>query len=297
MPSTITTLPTPKYYNLKTTCHIHGWKNLAPFSWHATTQTLHFALMALDEAVDVSVKQVKNELVVEVTSRLKLKAGQKEFIHQAVTRALDLATETTGLYKISQSINPEYAFLVRRGAGRLLRAPSLWEDAAKTLFTTNCSWGLTKIMCNAACSPVFSQSTQQGAFPFPSAEKVARAGLVKLKEKMRVGYRAPYIKKLAQVLSKDAGAVNFDALTEHELREYFSRIQGFGPYATNHMLILCGFYNQVPVDSVVRAYIQAHYATDDYADFIASHYGPWGEYQWWGMKLEQIALRDNWLGD
>jgi len=297
MPVYISQILTPKYYNLKTTCHIHGWKNLAPFHWDEKTKTLHFALMALDEPLDIQVMQDKKLLTVAVTSFNKIKTAHKDFIQQAVSRALDLTTDTTELYKISKTINPGTTALIKQGAGRLLRAPSLWEDAAKTLFTTNCSWSLTKIMSAAACSSVFSQVTLQNTFPFPSAEKISRITAAKLKEKMRVGYRAPFIKNLAKVLSQENDLTRFDRLSEHDLREFFSNINGFGPYATNHMLILCGFYNQVPVDSVVRAYIQTHYATTDYTDFIETHYGAWGEYKWWGMKLEQMLLRDNWLGD
>lgn len=297
MPVYVSQLLTPKYYNLKTTCHIHGWKNLAPFHWDEKTKTLHFALMAPDEPVDIQVEQDKKYLIITVTSLTRLKTFHKDFIQHAVNRALDLSTDTTELYKLSKTINPASAALIKQGAGRLLRAPCLWEDAAKTLFTTNCSWALTKIMSAAACSSVFSQATSQNAFPFPSAEKISRITPAKLKDKMRVGYRAPFIKNLAKVFSKENDLTRLERFSENDLRAFFSNINGFGPYATNHILILCGFYNQVPVDSVVRTYIQNHHATTDYADFIETHYGAWGEYKWWGMKLEQMLSRDNWLGD
>ena len=287
----------PQYYNLKTTCHIHGWKNLAPFAWDDDAGTLSFAMLVDDRPVDVTTKQLNDDILVDVASPAALKSTQKELINAAVSRALDLETDTRDLYKLSKSINSYYGALVKKGAGRMLRSPSLWEDAAKTLFTTNCSWDLTRIMCRSACSPNFSIATAQGDYPFPNVEKIARVTETRLKEKMRVGYRAGYLKNLAKRLKQEGDCLHIENSTEEELRAFFGNIEGFGPYATNHMLVLCGFYTQIPVDSVVRSYLKEYHQTEDYLDYIESYYGKWGQYKWWGMRLEQIANRTNWLGD
>lgn len=297
MRSYINKIKAPKYYNLRTTCHIHGWKNLAPFSWDESNHYLHFALLAEDEPVEVSAQQHNDDIVIETVSRSVLNADKKARVSNAVIRALDLAADTTELYRLSKSINSEYGALVRNGAGRMLRAPTLWEDAAKTLFTTNCSWGLTKIMCQSACSANFSVATARGAYPFPAIEKICRAPVPRLKDKMRVGYRAAYLKNLAARLKQDRSSVDIEKLTENELRHYFGSIQGFGPYATNHILVLCGVYNQIPVDTVVKSYLQQHHQTEDYLDYIDSSFGKWGEYKWWGLKLEMMINGANWLGD
>ena len=287
----------PKYYSLKTTCHIHGWKNLAPFSWDEDRRCLAFAVLAEEAAVEITVKQENDYISLVAVSHAALNARQKDSVNTAVIRALDLATETTELYKLSKSIKSEYGVMVKNGAGRMLRSPSLWEDAAKTLFTTNCTWGLTQIMCNSACSSIFSLATPKGVYPFPDVDKVARTTVNKLKDKMRVGYRADYLKNLALNLKHDRQSLHIEAYSEDELRSYFGSLKGFGAYATNHMLVLCGFYTQIPVDTVVKAYVKEQHHTDDCADFIEMFYDKWGEYRWWGMRLEQIANNSNWLGD
>ena len=276
---------------------MHGWKNLAPFSWNENKQCLNFALLANNEPVEVAVEQHNGDIVITLISLSALNAIQQAIVNDAVIRALDLTTDTTELYRLSKSINSKYATLVRKGAGRMLRSPTLWEDAAKTLFTTNCSWGLTKIMCQSACSANFSVATAQGGYPFPAVDKICRSTETRLKEKMRVGYRAGFLKKLAAVLKQDQGSMDIENFSEDELRHYFGSLAGFGPYATNHILVLCGFYNQIPVDSVVKSYIKQRHQTDDCINYIESCYEKWGEYKWWGMKLEMIASSANWLGD
>ena len=287
----------PRFYNLKTTCHSHGWKNLAPFSWHENDQSLLFSLFVCGEPIGVKVRQDNNQVNVDAVSHVKLNAEQKALLNSAVARSLDLHTDTTELYKLARSVKTRYGSLVANGAGRILKAPSLWEDAAKTLFTTNCSWALTKNMCNLACSRKFSVATPLGVYPFPLREKISRATAVKLKNDMRVGYRAAYLKQLAISMGKSHIEQEIQTMSENEVRKYFSGISGFGSYATNHLMLLCGYFNEIPIDSMVKTYIKNHYHTEKYSDFIDAHYGQWGMYKWWGMKLEQIANKANWLGD
>src|SRR6266545_2400997 len=47
---------------------------------------------------------------------------------------------------------PDLRWALARGAGRLLRSPTVFEDAVKTLCTTNCSWALTRLMVERLCA-------------------------------------------------------------------------------------------------------------------------------------------------
>jgi 3-methyladenine DNA glycosylase/8-oxoguanine DNA glycosylase len=289
---------TPLFFNLKTTCHMHGWVNLAPFSWSTAEQTLGFAILLDDSAVEIRIKQLNDStLQADIFSLGRLGKTQKQSIDKAIGRALDLNNNTAELLEISRAINNQYGELVKKGAGRLLRAATLWEDAAKTLFTTNCSWHLTRQMCSAACSSSFITTDVPGQFPFPAAKKIARISEAKLKEKMRVGYRAGFIKKLAGQLANNSRLAVIEAMDEKALRNFFASQAGFGPYATNHMMNLSGYYDQIPVDSVVRAYVLKFHGTEECAAFIEDHFARWSRYRWWGLKLEQIANHANWLGD
>jgi hypothetical protein len=40
--------------------------------------------------------------------------------------------------------DPALSWVPRRGAGRLLASPTLFEDLAKLLMTTNCTWAVTQ---------------------------------------------------------------------------------------------------------------------------------------------------------
>src|SRR5205085_671502 len=42
--------------------------------------------------------------------------------------------------------DPEFSWIARDGAGRLLRSPTVFEDLVKSITTTNCSWSLTRKM-------------------------------------------------------------------------------------------------------------------------------------------------------
>jgi len=44
------TLSSPKYYNLRTTCNSHGWKELAPFVWDDKSCTLGATVSVSGEA-------------------------------------------------------------------------------------------------------------------------------------------------------------------------------------------------------------------------------------------------------
>lgn len=251
-----------------------------------------------DLPVEVQVLQPRRGiLAISYYSATRLKAAHKKYLNSGVSRALDLGTDTRELFKLAKSIGKTYGELVQAGAGRLLKAPTLWEDAAKTLFTTNCSWSLTKLMARSACSADFSAATVSGGFPFPVPEVVARSREIRIKQKMRVGYRAKYLKMLAKRFCRDTRLVDIGNLDAEQLRTLFSSLPGFGPYATNHMMILSGYFDQIPVDSVVKTYLKRFNMTDEPAELIDHYYGKWGEYKWWGMKLETMINHANWLGD
>ena len=77
--------------------------------------------------------------------------------HLAVT-CLQLDEDLSELHRrlcCDQSMN----WAGRLGAGRMLRSPTAFEDAVKTLCTTNCSWSLTKVMVGKLVSEFGSVSS------------------------------------------------------------------------------------------------------------------------------------------
>jgi 3-methyladenine DNA glycosylase/8-oxoguanine DNA glycosylase len=293
------TIRCPEFYDLYMTCHVHGWISLAPFAWAYEKHVLRFAALVDHQPVDGKVTQSDETVKATVSSHQKLTGASKSNARAMITRSLGMDHDTTALLNRARRIGPEFVRLIEKGAGRLLRAPTLWEDAAKTLFTTNCSWSLTQKICMAACSKTFSRPTPSGVFPFPSSEKIAGYSAGQLKQLMPVGYRAAYLKALAEAFTH---ASPFEAVEKNRCDykaadKLFRQLKGFADYAAAHLLLLAGYYNEIPVDTVVVAYLKENHHVRKPKSFIDRHYRKWGKFKWWGYKLEKMLNHQNWLGD
>jgi len=299
MAKTTLTFETPEFYDLYTTCHAHGWKNLSPFLWDYKKETLRFSALVEDLPTDIEAKQSEKTINATITSHQKLVRFQKSKAKAAIIRSLGLDIETLELLDIAKKLESKYAELIKHGAGRLLRAPSLWEDAAKTLFTTNCSWSLTKKICSSVCSDKFAKPAPSGDFPFPQPEKINQYTAKQLKELIPVGYRAGYLKLLAERFAKDPllSQVETNGFDYKAADKMVRGLKGFADYATAHLLILAGHYNEIPIDTVVVSYLKRNHRVRKPKSFINRHYRKWGKYKWWGFKLEKMLCNQNWLGD
>lgn len=292
-------LTVPRFYNLEAVCHAHGWKNLAPFEWDPKKGILFFAIFDQDISIDVEVIQRGGNLFIDFKYCQKDTELNSEIIKNAVIRALGVNQSIDGLYKLASKVGSEYKKLICGGAGRLLLAPTLWEDAAKTLFTTNCSWSLTKKICESFCSDKFVKPSPSGRFPFPQPSELISITESALRRMTPIGYRARSLIRLARIFNNDPtlNGIEKDRLDFKSAYKIVRNLHGFGDYATNHLLVLAGYYNQIPIDSVVVSYLKRNYRVLKPASFIDRKYRRWGEYKWWGLKLEKMLKRQNWLGD
>ncbi len=289
----------PKYYSLYAACHAHGWKNLAPFSWDDNKSTLNFAALINGLPIDIKASQTRNILHSTITSHQKLIKSNQRATRTSIKRCLGLDMDTSGLLLKAKKVGPEYIGLIKAGAGRLLRAPSFWEDAAKTLFTTNCSWALTRKICESICSAAFTSPAPSGAFPFPSPQSMIKYTPEKLKKLIPIGYRAGFLNALSKRFLKDQDLINL----EHSDLDYktadsiIRQSKGFADYACAHVLILAGHFQEIPVDTVVVSYLKKNHRVRKPKSFINRNYRSWGPYKWWGFKLETIMKQENWIGD
>lgn len=289
----------PEFYDLYMTCHAHGWKNLSPFSWDYEENVLRFAALVENQPIDMVAKQSGGTCKVTLTSQQKLDRSSKSKAKAIISRSLGLDIDISELLSLAKKTGSEYVKLITKGAGRLLRAPTLWEDAAKTLFTTNCSWFLTQKICDSACSETFVHPAPSGAFPFPSPDKIAGYEADQLKQLMPVGYRAVYLKPLSEIFMNDPTfeGVETNGFDYKSADELVRGLKGFADYATAHLLILAGYYNEIPIDTVVVSYLKRNHRVRKPKSFINRHYRKWGKYKWWGFKLEKMLKGQNWLGD
>ena len=141
------------------------------------------------------------------------------------------------------------------GAGRMLRAPTVFEDVVKTICTTNTAWSGTRKMTSALVDNLGAKAPD-GRHAFPTPEAMAGADEAFYKDVIRAGYRGPYLKTLASDVA--GGVVDLEALNDPELpdEEVAARLlalPGVGPYAAAHvMLTSLGRYSRLVLDSWTR---------------------------------------------
>ena len=116
---------------------------------------------------------------------------------------------------------------------------------------------------------------------------------------MPIGYRAEYFISLAKRFHEDPYLqdIELNSFEYKDADKLVRAIKGFGDYAVAHLLIMSGYYNEVPIDTVVVSYLKENYRVRKPQSFIDRTYKRWGHYKWWGLKLEKIIKQQNWLGE
>ncbi len=152
---------------------------------------------------------------------------------------------------------PDLLRSIERGGGRMLRAPSLFEDAVKMLLTTNCSWAATRGMVTR----LIALAGPDGA-AFPTAPQLARFTAGRLEREVRCGYRAPALALFARrVASGRLALERWEDVSRPAsgIREEILEERGFGPYAAEGLLRILGRHDFLALDSWVRQkYRQLH---------------------------------------
>ena len=245
------TLSTQLPFCLSAVVGSHGWARLAPFGTDTGTGGLTYVdRLVSGRVVELIIREVAGGVSVEVNGRLT-ETEQDEVAHK-VTWMLDLEQDFSAFYALVRE-EPKLAHVEERTQGRLLRCPTLFEDAVKTILTTNTSWAGTIRMVEALVAqygdPLSADATRR-SFPIP--EQLAAAGVTALCSAARLGYRTPYVVELARAV--DSGELDLESLKTSdmptaELRKHLLAIKGVGGYAVANLLMILGHYDFVPVDS------------------------------------------------
>jgi len=235
------TIKTPDNFNFRRTVLSHGWCALPPFEFDKESWTL-FRVLGSDKPVTAKISALNGAIKVVVSRRLGREAAQK------------LARDVRHMYQAVEA-EPEFAWIANEGAGRLLRSPTVFEDLVKMICTTNCSWALTEKMVNGLVNELGVQSVD-GRKSFPSAEAMAQESVKFFKDKIRAGYRAPYLQELSQRVASGSLKVE-DWLTTDlpvkELLKEMKSVKGVGNYSAENLLKLLGRYDGLALDSWTRA--------------------------------------------
>lgn len=287
-------IQTPRTFNFKRTVISHGWCELLPFEIDQEKWSLTRALdLANSAAVTVSITATKRALRIKL-SRAVSKLGEEKIIRD-VRHMLRLDDDMTAFYR-AMNANTDFVWVPREGAGRLLRSPTVFEDLVKMICTTNCSWALTTKMVTGLVQNL-GRETNDGRRGFPSPEAMALMPLKFFVNEVRAGYRAPYLKELAERVASGALEVEkwlTSPLPTAELIKEMKSVKGVGDYAAENVLKLLGRYDGLALDSWTRAKFfqvrnNGRKATDKK---IARYYA--GFKEWRGLALWCDVTRD-WL--
>jgi 3-methyladenine DNA glycosylase/8-oxoguanine DNA glycosylase len=264
------TISTPSNFNFRRTVMSHGWYALPPFEFNNEKWALTRVIdLGSTKPVTITISEAKRGMLVHSSRQVGKSAAEK--IVRDVRHMFRL-DDDMGLFYEAVSAQPEFAWIAAQGAGRLLRSPTVFEDLVKMICTTNCSWALTEKMVNGLVNELGRESND-GRKSFPTAEVMAQQTEKFYRDKIRSGYRAPYLKELAERVAcgelnveswlhaghRDGsptvseGSLPTNEVSTAELLKEIKCVKGVGNYAAENLLKLLGRYDGLALDSWTRA--------------------------------------------
>lgn len=296
-------IQTPDNFRFRSTLLSHGWLQLAPFSHDGGSRVLTRIqrLATTGRVVELSIAASDEEaLAVHALGTEFWKAEEPE-VRELVGRMFGLDRNLRDFYERIDGI-PRYAWVIEHGAGRLLRAPTVWEDLAKTLLTTNTTWSMTRSMVSrlvALGEPLHGDEAGDGArsdgrCAFPEPERIAEMPLDEFSMHVRTGYRSAYLHPLARSIA--GGTLDVESwadpgMSASQLYASLRGLKGFGPYAAGSMLRMLGHYGELAIDSAARTMFKQYMkGVDGRVDAaIREHYAPYSE--WKGLVFSMDLMR------
>ena len=271
----------------------HGWIQLAPFYMLENNKNILWALNF------PSIGGVMVEISCNITSNTVIAKVNQSI---ADSEASNLRTKLQWMFRSNESFdqfwdqckNDSKMFkIAEQKAGALLRSGSLFEDVIKTLCTVNCTWTNTKMMIGNLCKN-FGEPVQDGSdkyFCFPPPNIIASASLGDLR-KVNLGFRSSWIHNFAICVSE--GKIDLESWQKvnnpSDLRDQLLSIPGVGPYVADHILVMLGHYDYIPIDSIAKNILSS--VTNESISLIRMNakmrYQKWGKNQFLAYHFERI---------
>jgi N-glycosylase/DNA lyase len=241
----------------------HGWCSLLPFSVDKEHRALNRILTLTNGSLVLCriSDQKKSQLSIKMNSSALLTAAHRSEVIRQITSCLRSTEDFSDFYRETRRY-PEYSWIAKIKAGRMLRSPSVFEDVVKMICTTNCSWALTEIIVNNLVEKLgkaFDNSNKS----FPSPEALAGTSEQFLRKHIKAGYRSPFLLEFAKKVA--SGKLNVERwrsskLPTEALFKELRSIKGVGIYSAGNILKLLGRYDYLGLDSWVRAqYYKMHH--------------------------------------
>jgi 3-methyladenine DNA glycosylase/8-oxoguanine DNA glycosylase len=274
----------------------HGVAELPPNRLDFATHALETTLPVASGARTIRLTTARGKL------RIDMVAGS------AGTRASSALEKTIAhMFRLDEDLSAFYATVredaelawCAQGAGRMLRAPTVFEDVVKTICTTNTSWSGTRKMTHALVDNL-GVKAPGGGRTFPTPEAMAEVDEGFYREVVRAGYRGPYFRQLATDVAE--GTIDLEALHDPDLPDdeaaaRLLALPGVGPYAAAHvMLTSLGRYSRLVLDSWTRpTYYKLSGARSALKDATIERrfrrYGDWAGLAFW------LYLTRGWVED
>ncbi len=276
-------IPFPRRFDFDLTVRSHGWFDLEPFRLDRSARTLDVALArpGLSPVTATIGCAERGRLRVEWTG-----GGDLAPPRAALRRIFRLDEDLRPFHRLVAS-DPDRRWIANRGAGRLLRAPTAFEDLVKLVLTTNCSWALTRRMV-ANLVALRGEPAPKGLRTFPGPDRLAGDGAAFFRDRVKAGYRAPFLAEIVRRVNDGRlDPESWRASTEPSdaLRARILECPGAGPYVAENLLKLLGRYDYLALDSWCRArYAKLHLRGRKPRDAaIERRYRRFGE--WKGLVL------------
>jgi 3-methyladenine DNA glycosylase/8-oxoguanine DNA glycosylase len=286
-------------FNFHAAATSHGWIALAPNAWLAEhrmvqrVERLGTGTVVLLEISDGR-KTDRPKIVARVNSLNPLTSRDRAQVRAVVGRMFRLEEDFSEFYALCQACGGAWSRL-QAGCGRLLRSPTVFEDVVKTICTTNTRWSGTKRMVARLVATLGEPYTPEPSLrAFPTPEAIAQADPHVFTEIIPLGYRGPYIHRLAQQVV--SGELDLEALRDvstptQTLKRQLQAIRGMGPYATHTLLMLLGRYEELAIDSEMRAFVRQHYfeGNSPKDKEIRTVYEAWGRWRYLAYWFDPVA--------
>lgn len=286
-------------FNFRSVVNSHGWVQLAPCEWDEAVFT-YVDRLSNGRVIEYRISESPDGICVETE---KLDKSERREVSEKAAWMFALDADFSDFYKAARR-EPKLRQAEKLARGRVLRSPTLFEDVVKTILTTNTLWGATKRMnlnlIREFGEPLLSNSvmpqreenyvtiktneTIELNRAFPTPEAIAASSPDVLREKVRVGYRAPAIHQLATRVASgafDLEGFKHSSLPTLELRKELLKINGIGPYAAANLLLILGRSDFIPIDSWALKLVsnEWHRGEPVTAKDVEKRFEKWGEFK------------------
>lgn len=280
-------LTVPHSFDLSGVATSHGWYQLAPWTFDRAGVTLSRPFRVGPALARARISQ--RESVLEVSVEGEHQPRQLDDLASQVSWCLR-PDEDLSEFSALCAADPALCASVAPSGGRLLRSPTLWEDVVKTILTTNTTWSQTKAMAARLVATLGPQVPGDPSLQaFPSPEAVAAAGEDVFREQVRLGYRNASVLRIAQDIVD--GGLDLEALKDSDLptievRKRLLALPGVGPYAAATLLMILGRYDELAIDTELRAHVSRKYyrgepVTEQQMRSLYEHWGRWRYLAYW----------------